>query len=45
MAVVVVVTGQDLPHLLVAPHDPEEATSVRAQQAAIWRTGSTFQVF
>lgn len=38
MVVVVMVTGQDLPHFLVAPDNTEEAASISSPQAAIWRT-------
>lgn len=37
MVVVVMVTGHDLPHFLVAPDDAEEAASIRTPQKAIWR--------
>ena len=38
MVVVVMVTGQDLPHFLVAPDDAEEAASIGSPQTAVWRT-------
>lgn len=38
MVVVVMVTGQDLPHFLIAPDDSEEAAPIRTPQKVIWVT-------
>lgn len=39
VVVVVMVTCQDLPHLLVTPDDTEEAAPKRSEESAICRTG------